>query len=597
MASRVRSIGFLIIAVVVLVVYHPALAVGFVGDDWTFVGAAAATPPLEYLWNYFNPFYQVRWYRPVQGLQYGIEYALFAGNAAPYHLAHILFHLAATCLLFDLTRRITGNWRVGFLGALSFAGLSAYGWSVLWVADVAPLQTLLAILTLWLWWRYLQFSRRSDYVLTFIAFLAALLSKESSVTLPFALVLLESFARKSSTRALIRRYIPFFVTLIGFLLIESAIIQFGAAARAASYAYGIGGHLFSNLIYYLARLVFPWNLPPPFNVGWLIFAALIYFALVWRKRRVALAALGLIGLLAILPFLPNAGAGERYFYSAAMVSAIFLALLFENVCAALPPRRGIVALASASLALIMIGDAGQIADRAASLADLARFNRAPLRAVTQKHPAFPPDTLIYFIDSAVPSADLSGMFYLRYGANGVVSGTDRASPADFAAHSIAYVYYADEQGELREQPVNHADVRIASQLPVVFAPGIRLEGIEIANAQVKRGDAVVLLMYWRATAKIDQDNKIFAHLVNAKGERVDGFDGEPRGGKFPTSQWIPGQLVVDWAILNVADAPAGDYHLEVGLYHAPTMRRLAVLDADGNPVDDKITISPLRILP
>ncbi len=597
MSSGRRMIGasLLAISVVALVTYFPALRIGFVGDDWTFVGKAAALPLGEYLRDYFAPFDQARWYRPVQGLQYLLEYAVFKDNAVGYHILHIAFHLVTALLFFDLTRRVAHNWRLGFLAALIFGAMSVFGWSVLWVAEAAPLQTLFYLAAMWLWWRYLRNPTSRDYVLTFAAFLLALLTKEPAITLPVTLFLMEwlLLPKPLILRGAMRRYAPFVLVAGVYAGIEYVIIAKGIFA----YAYGGGSHVLSNLLHYLTLLACPWNLPSPFNFVWLVLAASLLAALLVTKRSRALAFLLAASVVSFLPFLPNEGASERYFYNAAMASALALALLFENARLHLP-RRAITVGASIAIVLLMMGDSGRIAARSVELTDLARFNRTPLRAVSQRHPTLQPNTLIYFIDPFVPTADLSGMFYLRYGANVVVGGTDRAERARLSAHNRAYVYWTDERGEYREQAVERETVaQSATALPTDFQNGIRLEAFELASARVRREEAIVLLLYWQATAPIEKDYKIFAHLVNARGEQTDGYDSEPQAGKRRASSWRVGETIVDWTLFTVpATAPSGDYRLEIGLYHAPTLQRVAIVDARGNAIGDHVTIAPLRIV-
>ncbi|MDY7040571.1 MAG: hypothetical protein SVX38_06895, partial [Chloroflexota bacterium] len=66
-------------------------------------------------------------------------------------------------------------------------------------------------------------------------------------------------------------------------------------------------------------------------------------------------------------------------------------------------------------------------------------------------------------------------------------------------------------------------------------------------------------------------------------------------GVYPTDRWSGGEVVDDdYAIHVPADAPPGEYRLEVGMYDWVTGERLTVLDADGLPVaDDGVLIGPV----
>jgi hypothetical protein len=54
------------------------------------------------------------------------------------------------------------------------------------------------------------------------------------------------------------------------------------------------------------------------------------------------------------------------------------------------------------------------------------------------------------------------------------------------------------------------------------------------------------------------------------------------GGTYPTTLWLPGEIVVDEYELTIkAEAPAGCYRLAVGLYDAATSARLPAAEASG----------------
>ena len=62
-------------------------------------------------------------------------------------------------------------------------------------------------------------------------------------------------------------------------------------------------------------------------------------------------------------------------------------------------------------------------------------------------------------------------------------------------------------------------------------------------------------------------------------------DSQPGGGTSPTTDWTPGESVIDrHALLVPLDLPAGEYALIAGLYDAADpLARLTV--ADGNYVE------------
>ena len=75
-------------------------------------------------------------------------------------------------------------------------------------------------------------------------------------------------------------------------------------------------------------------------------------------------------------------------------------------------------------------------------------------------------------------------------------------------------------------------------------------------------------------------------------------DSVPAGGTRPTTGWVRGEVIVDEYELAVdADAPGGDYILEVGMYEEGTGLRLRVLNEGGQIVGDHILLGKVRIKP
>ncbi len=132
------------------------------------------------------------------------------------------------------------------------------------------------------------------------------------------------------------------------------------------------------------------------------------------------------------------------------------------------------------------------------------------------------------------------------------------------------------------------EVAPLDRLDATFANGIHLVGYRY---QV-RADTLVVVLAWRADTVIRDDYTVFVHLVTSDGRRITQSDGQPHWGvAWPTSCWLPGELVLDGHRLKLpAEALRDELHLEVGLYMWPSLQRLPVLDANGQPTSDRIEI-------
>lgn len=136
---------------------------------------------------------------------------------------------------------------------------------------------------------------------------------------------------------------------------------------------------------------------------------------------------------------------------------------------------------------------------------------------------------------------------------------------------------------------------------VTFGGLVRLLGYSLDAARVAPGDTLILSLYWQALAPMGEAYTIFTHLLGdhtalGGGPLWAGHDGQPDGGHYPTTDWQPGQVIVDVHPLKIpADAPPGDYQLEVGLYLLETLARLPASDAAGTLPDDAALLGPIQV--
>ncbi len=124
---------------------------------------------------------------------------------------------------------------------------------------------------------------------------------------------------------------------------------------------------------------------------------------------------------------------------------------------------------------------------------------------------------------------------------------------------------------------------------------VTLIGYKVDEATLGPGKEIRLTLYWRAEEEMDTDYTIFTHLIDEEGNIWGQMDSQPLQGDYPTSFWDIGEVIEDEYILAInADAPAGLYRLEVGMYELATRQRLPVLGDDGEVQDTRILL-PLSI--
>lgn len=176
----------LLLPLLSLLLYLPALHHDFVFDDQYLVVGNPYIKNWKYLpqmlskdiWNVSD---STNYWRPVFSLSLALDYSLWGLNALGFHLTNILLHAVSTALLFSLGRKLQGTTSAVF-AALLFAlhPIQAHAVSVISTrADL--LAVVFALISLQAF-----FSRRT--VPFTIMLMLALLSKETSMVLPIALL-------------------------------------------------------------------------------------------------------------------------------------------------------------------------------------------------------------------------------------------------------------------------------------------------------------------------------------------------------------------------------------------------------------------------
>ena len=160
-------------------------------------------------------------YRPIKGVEWLVCFFIFRGDASGYHLAQILLHVAGTALLFSSVERVTRNWRFSLIAALVYLTLPMYGLAIFWAGVSDPLVAFFSLLSVRLWISYLDRGIWLEWLLAFVAFLAALMSKESALGLAIILFLVDRWliGCPASLVQLAKRYLAFGIGTVLYVLI------------------------------------------------------------------------------------------------------------------------------------------------------------------------------------------------------------------------------------------------------------------------------------------------------------------------------------------------------------------------------------------
>jgi hypothetical protein len=121
---------------------------------------------------------------------------------------------------------------------------------------------------------------------------------------------------------------------------------------------------------------------------------------------------------------------------------------------------------------------------------------------------------------------------------------------------------------------------LAQDSGATFGAAIRLHSYEIDTAALRQSGILTLTTQWQARAPIEQNYLLFAHVLDAQGQRVAQIDTPPGGPHAPTRTWNSGHYVTWYHPVPLGtDLPPGTYWLAVGLYDPESGDRLPLRSA------------------
>lgn len=103
--------------------------------------------------------------------------------------------------------------------------------------------------------------------------------------------------------------------------------------------------------------------------------------------------------------------------------------------------------------------------------------------------------------------------------------------------------------------------------------------------------SITLTLTWQSQQPVPYDATTFVHLRDADGDTLAQIDRQPMDGRFPTSYWLPGQVITD--VISLSSLPSTydePLVLSIGMYTWPSLDRLPVVDAAGTPQRDNAIV-------
>ena len=125
---------------------------------------------------------------------------------------------------------------------------------------------------------------------------------------------------------------------------------------------------------------------------------------------------------------------------------------------------------------------------------------------------------------------------------------------------------------------------------VNFDGQIMLTGYELDRRVACPGETIRLTLYWRPLASIDENYRVFAHVLGVQDQVWANSDSPLASDAVPT-----GQIIEDVRDLTVGlTTPPGFYDIEVGLHTGGD--RLPVVAEDGHWLGGRVLLSKIRVV-
>jgi tetratricopeptide (TPR) repeat protein len=312
-----------LIVLLVFLAYLPALRGGFIWDDDDYVTHNLTLHDGEGLRQIWFKVGAVPQYYPVVHTTFWLEYHLWGLNPVGYHLINVLLHALAAILLWQLLLylRIRGAW----LAAVIFALHPIEVESVAWITERKNvLSAVFYFAAALAYLRFVAWEKPGSpnrfrwywYLGALVLFLAALLSKTVTCSLPAALLLVCWWKKGRVQRGEIIPLLPFFVLGVGLGLMTAWIEKYHVGAQGADWSLTLADRCLiagRALWFYAGKLVWPahltfiyprWVIEPEVGWQWLFpIAAIGVVAGLWLARR----RIGKGPLVAVLCFAGTLG--------------------------------------------------------------------------------------------------------------------------------------------------------------------------------------------------------------------------------------------------------------------------------------------------
>jgi tetratricopeptide (TPR) repeat protein len=380
-------------------IYAPLRDAGFLWDDVPWIAQNRLVQSPDGLATIWTDLLAMPHYYPVVATSFWLEYRLFGQWAGGYHLVNVALHALNALLLVALLRRlgVPGAPLAGLLFAVHPMNAESVAWIVerknLYAAAFS-LAAALAFLAALDPARPRRLGVRPVWVVSFLLFLCALLSKTTACTLPPALALLLAWKRRLDREAVVS-LLPFLALAVETGLVTSFLERDHLFTFGPDWSFSFAERILiagRALWFYVGRFLWPSDLMFVYPRWTLDVGSLAQWAWPAAAFAVAPALYALRGRLGLGPLVAALYYGGASFPTLGFVNFFFMLHSFVSDHFPYLPSFALVALAGAAAARL----AARYRLRPAALAASSALLLLPLAVQTARYaPVFSSDESVW----------------------------------------------------------------------------------------------------------------------------------------------------------------------------------------------------------
>jgi len=263
-----------------------------------------------------------KYFRPVHSASLIIDNEIWDTSPFGFHLTNIILHCVSTVLLYFLVLLLLKEFHIKapeLIALISSILFAVYPLHVESVTFISARGDILAAMFFFLGFSFYILSYRRIFYLFLagICFLLALLSKEVAIVFPILILSFDFLSRRLLNRSNLFKYAIIVLIAISYFLIRSkSYVTFGEIVNKGSSELsqgflGISELLLNTYLFYVIKLVFPYNLNPFIDsvpnwgvVGLIVSVILVLVlfvaVLISIKRNENITAFSILWILATL---------------------------------------------------------------------------------------------------------------------------------------------------------------------------------------------------------------------------------------------------------------------------------------------------------